>query len=278
MHQGERVMAHDRQSFKPISGNVMPRFSGIATFMRLPYLEDPAEAESAAVLERSLRRHASEPLEIFMLKRQELTEVFGYDGVEFQPPADPEVIVRPYSTEFAYTRFLVPWLCGYKGWALFMDCDIACLGDVCQVFRYGLPSLALVCVQHVFRPTTDIKMDGKKQAGYFRKNWSSVMLLNCEALQLWSKQQVETGSPADLHGFKGIPDADIGRLPYRFNEVCEPQDDTVLYHYTEFNPCHNPGRHPHEDLYLRERAFLQDWNAGVRASEDQKPARLAKEH
>ena len=38
-------MAHDRQSFKPISGNVMPRFSGIATFMRLPYLEDPAGAE-----------------------------------------------------------------------------------------------------------------------------------------------------------------------------------------------------------------------------------------
>ena len=33
------------RSFKPVSGNVMPRFSGIATFMRLPYLEDPAGAE-----------------------------------------------------------------------------------------------------------------------------------------------------------------------------------------------------------------------------------------
>ncbi len=38
-------MADDPQSFKPVSGNVMPRFSGIATLMRLPYVEDPAKVE-----------------------------------------------------------------------------------------------------------------------------------------------------------------------------------------------------------------------------------------
>ena len=42
-------MAGETRSFKPISGNVMPRFSGIATFMRLPHIADPAEAEIGLV-------------------------------------------------------------------------------------------------------------------------------------------------------------------------------------------------------------------------------------
>ena len=28
------------------------------------------------------------------------------------------------STEFTFTRFLIPHLMDYKGWALFIDCDI----------------------------------------------------------------------------------------------------------------------------------------------------------
>ena len=34
------------------------------------------------------------------------------------------------STEFTFTRFLVPHLMNFKGWALFIDCDIVFLEDV----------------------------------------------------------------------------------------------------------------------------------------------------
>jgi guanidinopropionase len=34
-------MADQKPSFKPVSGNVLPRFAGIATFMRLPHLSVP---------------------------------------------------------------------------------------------------------------------------------------------------------------------------------------------------------------------------------------------
>ena len=38
-------MADEPRRFKPVAGNVMPRFSGIATFMRLPHVSDLDEVE-----------------------------------------------------------------------------------------------------------------------------------------------------------------------------------------------------------------------------------------
>lgn len=208
---------------------------------------DPSEDESARVLKHSIERRATEPVEVRFLVLKELQELWGYKGGENTKEA------RPASTEFTYTRFLVPWLCGYKGKALFMDCDIACIGDVTPVFNSYLGCAdAICCVQHVFTPTTDSKMNDKPQKGYFRKLWSSVMLLNCENLRLWSKDVVEDESPQFLHGFEEIPDRAITELPYRFNEIDSPKENTVLFHYTEFNPIHNPGVHPHEDIYRRE--------------------------
>ena len=37
------------------------------------------------------------------------------------------------STEFAFSRFLVPFLCGFRGWALFMDCDMLVLDDIARL-------------------------------------------------------------------------------------------------------------------------------------------------
>ena len=37
-------------------------------------------------------------------------------------------------TPFTFSRYLVPWLMDYKGWALFLDSDILVLGDVVELF------------------------------------------------------------------------------------------------------------------------------------------------
>ena len=83
------------------------------------------------------------------------------------------------STEFTFTRFLVPALANYEGWALFCDSDIVFLKDVKELFDQADDKYAVMCVQHDYTPKPGIKMDGQKQTQYPRKNWSSMVLFNC---------------------------------------------------------------------------------------------------
>ena len=160
---------------------------------------DSREPECADVLRYSLEKHSSIPLDIRYLKLPEL---------DFDRPWDPL-----QSTEFTYTRFLVPSLCDYQGKAVFMDCDMLCLGDIRELDELPMEDLALRVVKHDHRPTEKTKMDGKVQTVYPRKNWSSLMLMNCAELGLWRKRVVEMASGAYLHRFQEIPDEKIGEIP-----------------------------------------------------------------
>jgi hypothetical protein len=84
------------------------------------------------------------------------------------------------STQFIYSRFFTPSLTGFRGWALFCDCDFLWLADVAELFAFADATKALHCVQHDYRPTETTKMDGQIQTVYPRQNWSSLMLFNCE--------------------------------------------------------------------------------------------------
>ena len=79
------------------------------------------------------------------------------------------------STEFAFSRFLTPYLNDYRGWALFCDCDFMFRRDISQILDYRDSTKALYCVKHDYAPTESTKMDGKTQTQYPRKNWSSFM-------------------------------------------------------------------------------------------------------
>ena len=84
---------------------------------------------------------------------------------------------KPFSTEFTFTRFLVPALMQYEGWALFMDCDMYPRTDVNEIFEeYNDEFYPLYCGKHEYEPTDKFKMDGREQtsgewevgkAGYF---------------------------------------------------------------------------------------------------------------
>ena len=68
-----------------------------------------------------------------------------------------------------------------QGWALFCDCDFL-LARRYRRARCNMPRTpkAVYCVQHDYRPKETIKMDGAVQTIYPRKNWSSLMLFNCD--------------------------------------------------------------------------------------------------
>jgi lipopolysaccharide biosynthesis glycosyltransferase len=147
------------------------------------------------------------------------------------------------STEFTFTRFLVPELCNFEGWALFIDCDMILTTDIAELFAQADDQYAVMCVQHDYKPKEGTKMDGQTQTVYPRKNWSSAMLINCGHP---SNQQLDmdlVNSPeingAYLHRFSWLNDEEIGELDHTWNYLVGVYDDIEkpkLIHYTEGGP------------------------------------------
>ena len=123
------------------------------------------------------------------------------------------------STQFTYSRFLVPNLAGYKGWALFCDCDFIFLEDISKLIKDLDNSKAVYCVKHDYTPKEKHKMDGQKQTIYPRKNWSSFILYNCShpSTKSLTVETVNKESGAYLHQFKWCKDNEIGSLDERWN-------------------------------------------------------------
>lgn len=199
---------------------------------------------ASEVLEYSLRKHSSEPLDIRLLKLDEL---------DLKRPHDPL-----QSTEFTYTRFLVPHLCGFQGIALFMDNDMLAFGDVSKLFHLDMSEAWLRCVKHDQKASSDgIKMDGRRQTSYPRKNWSSFMLLNCAQLTSWSKEAVDTKPASWLHRFESVPDDKIADLPKTWNTLDWYDETTELIHYTEGGPWFDRCRdHPYGAVWFKYRDEL----------------------
>lgn len=147
------------------------------------------------------------------------------------------------STEFTFTRFLIPELMNFKGWALFMDCDMILTTDIKELFDQADDRYAVMCVQHDYTVTEGTKMDGKQQTVYPRKNWSSVMLINCAhpSNQALTKDLVNDPniSGAYLHRFSWLKDEEIGDLDHTWNYLVGVYNDISkpnLIHYTEGGP------------------------------------------
>ena len=194
---------------------------------------DSREDIAYRVCRRSIERHARGPVHIQPIEQAHLREI----GLYWRP-VDPLS-----STEFSFTRFLVPHLCDFEGWAVFMDCDFLVRHDITKVMEHADPNLAVCVVKHDYRPPEASKMDGAIQHQYPRKNWSSFMLLNCghrEARNL-TPELVNTESGQYLHRFWWCKDEFIGTLPVTYNylegwytNVNEP--DPVCVHFTRGGP------------------------------------------
>ena len=147
------------------------------------------------------------------------------------------------STEFSLTRFLVPYLNNYKGWALFVDCDVLFMSDPQELFDLADDRYALMCVKHNYKPISSTKMGGKTQHLYPRKNWSSVMLFNCthSSNKKLTTELVNTQTPTYLHKISWLDDQEIGDLPVAWNYLVgwyneKDHGKPKLLHYTEGGP------------------------------------------
>lgn len=194
---------------------------------------DSREDIAWQICRSSMIRQSSRPLTVRPLRQSRLRAAGLYAR-----PVDPLA-----STEFTYSRFLVPYLAGYEGWALFCDCDFLWLGDVAALFAMADPRYALMCVHHDHRPPETMKMDGCVQTVYPRKNWSSLMLMNCghPANRALTPEIANTQSGAFLHRFQWLDDEQIGAVPESFNWLegwCLPpaSGKPAAVHYTRGGP------------------------------------------
>ncbi len=149
------------------------------------------------------------------------------------------------STEFTFSRFLIPEITNFNGWALFCDCDILFLEDLKNLFDLCDDKYAVMCVQHDYTPKPGIKMDGKEQTIYPRKNWSSLVLWNCghPSNKTVTKEFVNDPKTTGkvLHRFSWLKDEEIGSISHEWNWLAgwykEPEDGKPkAVHYTEGGP------------------------------------------
>ena len=170
---------------------------------------DAKEDIAYRVCKYSLLKRASSKVKVISLKLEELISRNFYTR-----PIDPLA-----STQFTYSRFLVPKLMNFKGWAVFCDCDFIFLDDVTNLIKSLDETKAVYCVKHDYTPKEKHKMDGQKQTIYPRKNWSSFILFNCShpSTKKLTVNTVNSESGAYLHQFKWCKDEEIGSLDERWN-------------------------------------------------------------
>jgi len=143
---------------------------------------DEKEDTAYEVLKFSLERIATNPIRVVPIKKNliERMGIYTRKSNMIHGQQYDEIDGRPFSTEFSFSRFLVPALNMYQGYALYMDCDMYIRADVNELFDMCRNSYyPLWCVKHKYKPEKGIKMDGKEQHPYPRKNWSSLMMFNC---------------------------------------------------------------------------------------------------
>ena len=191
---------------------------------------DPNEILAYHVLCHSILTRTSEPVTICPININSIPE--------YTRPRDPK-----QSTEFSFSRFLVPWLMGYQGDAIFMDCDMLVLGDIADLLIDDYPtSNGVSVVQHDYTPSTKTKFLGQEQTVYPKKNWSSVMVFDCAHpdCRRLTPEAVNTESGKWLHQFEWA--YRVGAISPKWNYlVGEGQEvkDPKLIHYTIGGPWFN---------------------------------------
>ena len=191
---------------------------------------DTVETVSYHVLSHSIQARCSEPVSITPLM---LTQLSGLMTREYH---------NLQSTEFSFSRFLVPHLCDYQGWALFMDCDMLVLDDMADLWNLRDDDFAVQVVKHEHVPKETTKFLGQPQSKYEKKNWSSVMLFNNEMCKALTPDFVNTATGLELHRYQWL-DGDhlIGDIPHHWNHLVGydetvPAGEVSNLHYTIGGP------------------------------------------
>lgn len=217
---------------------------------------DPRETNNYVVCLRSARqqmaaRQTDIPIEGLSLNNLRRRGLYSRPAsVDDKGRLFDTISQAPMSTEFACSRFLVPFM-QEGGLALFIDCDTMFLSNPSDLFDLMDPTKAVMCVKHTHNPTEDTKKSGEIQTRevdprfpgrYTKKNWSSVMLVNLDhpSNKKLTLEMVNTLPGRDLHAFCWLEEDEIGELPVTWNFLVGvndlPEEPLNLVHWTLGSP------------------------------------------
>jgi len=189
---------------------------------------DQREAVAYHTFVQSIIDNSSMPVRFFPLNTKLLS---SYEEVH-----------KDGSNDFIYSRFLVPHLMNYKGWAIYADGDMVCLEDIKKLWDLRDSKFAVQVVKHNYKTKIRNKYFGNKNENYPRKNWSSLILWNCDhpSHKILTPDFIQSQTGAFLHSFSWVNDNEIGELEKEWNWLAMEYDekkDINLIHYTIGTPC-----------------------------------------
>lgn len=178
---------------------------------------DPREASAYYTCQQSIIEHCADPTRL-----------------SFTPVTGP---LRDGSNAFIYARFLVPYLCGFVGSAVFLDGDMLVRTDIADLFAQPLIGIGARVVKHDYKTKYPVKYLGYPNQDYPRKNWSSVILWNCNYFpnRCLTPEYIESHDGKHLHRFSWLADHQIGELHATWNKLVLEQDlnhNDKLRHFT----------------------------------------------
>jgi hypothetical protein len=189
---------------------------------------DSKEVIAYHVLAQSIIEKSSVPVEFSPIVLSNLDGLFTRERNPLQ------------STEFSFSRFLTPYLSGYQGWSIFMDCDMLMRADIAELWALRDDRYAAMCVKHDYQPKIETKFLGQTQTKYEKKNWSSFILFNNAKCRALTPDYVNTATGLQLHQFKWLENDDlIGELPVTWNYLVNEYDyreDAKNVHFTDGGP------------------------------------------
>jgi hypothetical protein len=203
------------------SSGVIPLFVGY----------DPRESVVYHVLNQSILETASIPVAEIPLHTRMLKDFDGQqDG----------------TNAFIYSRFLIPWVMGFNGWALYCDSDMLFRDDIAKLWALRDDSKAVMVVKHDYKTRHSLKSIGtaleSRNEDYPRKNWSSMVLWNCghPRNRIVTRDFASSAGGKTLHRFQWLQDDEIGEIPGEWNHLVgeKPYDAKAkLVHFTLGSPC-----------------------------------------
>ena len=189
---------------------------------------DSKEKIAHHILSESILRHSTKPVAITPIYLPNIKDDFVRERNSLS------------STEFSFSRFIIPHLMNYQGWALFMDCDMLMMADIAELWRLRDDKYAVQVCKHDYIPKEETKFLGQVQTKYTKKNWSSFMLLNCKKCTTLTPDYVNKASGLELHQFKWLENEElIGSLPLEWNWLVGEypyKKEIKSVHYTKGGP------------------------------------------
>lgn len=207
---------------------------------------DERETVAYHVLCQSLIERSSVPLAMTPLRSKAIPA--------FQRPTS-----KTQATDFSFTRFMVPYLCGYQGVAVFMDCDMLAQADPAELLTHldAQPDASVLVCPHEYTPKETIKFLGNEQKAYPRKNWTSVMVFRNDRCRTLTPDYVNTASAADLHRLAWVAPQHLGFLPLAWNWLIGEYDEHAaakVLHWTIGGPYFQEYQDaPHAEAWLETR-------------------------